>query len=128
MKSRSSSLFALSLAPFAAFAGALAIAACASSEEPVEEDTSDSGTTATTDAAPKPSTSSTATKPDSSTTADNCSSNACTTDDDCARLCTKASSGTSCCDKGTGKCFRYTGNACPVPTPPADASTPTAPY
>lgn len=127
MKSRSSSIFALSLAPFAAFAGALAIAACASSEEPVEEDTGDAGTTPTTDAAPKPSATTTS-KPDSSAPTDNCSANACTTDDDCARLCTKASSGTSCCDKGTGKCFRYTGNACPVPTPPADASTPTAPY
>ncbi len=126
MKTRSSSLFALSLAPFAAFAGALAIAACASSEEPVEEDVSDAGAP-TTDAAPKPSASTTS-KPDSSAPTDNCSANACTTDDDCARLCTKASSGTSCCDKGTGKCFRYTGNACPVPTPPADASTPTAPY
>lgn len=126
MKSRSSSLFALSLAPFAAFAGALAIAACASSEEPVEEDTSDAGAP-TTDAAPKPSATATS-KPDSSTPTDNCSANVCTTDDDCARLCTKASSGTSCCDKGTGKCFRYTGNACPVPTPPADASTPTGPY
>ena len=90
--------------------------ACAGSEVPVEDGRADAAPTATaTDAAPKPS----ATTPKDAAPVDTCKPG-CTSDTECQNTCPKESSGTSCCDTTNGKCFRYMGNACPVPTPPSD--------
>lgn len=90
--------------------------ACAGSEVPVEDGPADAAPTATaTDAAPKPS----ATTPKDAAPVDTCKVG-CTNDSECQNTCPKEASGTSCCDIPNGKCFRYTGNACPVPTPPSD--------
>ena len=89
--------------------------ACAGSEEPVEEGVADAAPTATaTDAAPKPS----ATTPKDAAPAGKCAP--CETDSDCQRTCPAEASGTNCCDTTRKECFRYTGSACPVPTPPSD--------
>ncbi len=49
----------------------------------------------------------------------------CTTNTDCMNSCPATAGAEHCCDQGSGKCYAFTGSACPAdPTPVDDGGAP----
>lgn len=98
---------------FAFLFGALVVAACGGSEQPVAEDTANA--TGTKDAGNTGDEDPNATK--------QCVSS-CTADSQCASSCPEKEGATQCCDLATSTCFQTKAAVCPQTDPDAGPNVP----